>query len=149
MDSEAGRAKEDLNVAMLGCRWRASLSGQGSVSSCEGHLSERLRKQPLNRCFSAKCQPADGLLTRPALTLPHSPPHSESADGTFYLLSFPQGPVLPEQKLDLSREAHDGDTEDRESLGALPGGPRLTGSSGHEWRPEHLPLRPLCPSPGD
>lgn len=46
MGSYAGWAKEDFNVAALGFGWKASISGQKSLSSCEGHLSKRLTEQP-------------------------------------------------------------------------------------------------------
>lgn len=72
--------------------------------------------QAVKRCFSAKQQPAHRLLTLLAPTPPHfllpficSAPHFETTDCTCYLLPFPEGPVFPEQKLDLSCEAHDGD----------------------------------------
>lgn len=56
MDSYAGRAKEDDTVAMLGCRWKVSISGQRNRSSCEGQLSERFRKHPPKHCFGSKWQ---------------------------------------------------------------------------------------------
>lgn len=111
--------------------------------------------QMVNCYFSAKWQPAHQLLALPTPTLPYSPPvisstpRFETTDCTCYLLPFPQGPVLPEQKLNLSCEAHADDPTARRSLGALGLGPGLTGSNGHQCRSEHLRLRPLCPSPGD
>ena len=55
-----------------------------------------------------------------------------------YLLPFPQGPVLPQQKLDLSGKAHAGDHGRSEITSALCLWQGFTGSNGHKWCPEHL-----------